>query len=76
MDNEESILDAAINKGYDLPYSCKGGMCCTCKAKLLEGNVQMDVHYGLDEEEIAAGYILTCQSHPLTEKVSISFDAV
>jgi len=70
-----NILDAALQQGADLPYACKGGMCCTCKAKLLEGEVSMDVHWGLEEEEVAKGYILTCQSHPKTEKVVVDFDA-
>ena len=69
-----TILDAALKQGADLPYACKGGMCCTCKAKLLEGEVMMDVHWGLEEEEVEKGYILTCQSHPKTEKVVVDFD--
>jgi ring-1,2-phenylacetyl-CoA epoxidase subunit PaaE len=72
--NNTSILDAALQEGADLPYACKGGVCCTCKAKLLEGEVQMDVHWGLEHEEIEQGYILTCQSHPVTEKVVVDFD--
>ena len=72
--SDDSILDAAAKKGADLPYSCKGGVCCTCKARLLEGEVTMDVHWGLEPEEVEEGYILTCQSHPVTEKVVIDFD--
>lgn len=72
--NSESILDAALQQGADLPYACKGGVCCTCKAKLVSGKVKMDVHYGLEPEEIAAGFILTCQSHPLTESVVVDYD--
>jgi ring-1,2-phenylacetyl-CoA epoxidase subunit PaaE len=70
----DCILDAALAQGADLPYACKGGVCCTCRAKLIEGKVHMDVNYALEEEEIAQGFILTCQSHPLTEKVVIDFD--
>lgn len=70
----ESILDAALQQGADLPYACKGGVCTTCKAKLAEGKVTMDVNWGLDPEEVAKGYILTCQSHPKTQKVFIDFD--
>ena len=70
-----TILDAALEQGADLPYACKGGMCCTCKARLTEGEVQMDVHWGLEEDEIAQGFILTCQSHPKTERVVVDFDA-
>lgn len=72
--NDDVILDAALKQGADLPYACKGGVCCTCKARLLEGEVVMDVHWGLEEEEIQQGYILTCQSHPATEKVVVDFD--
>ncbi|MFM2359929.1 MAG: phenylacetate-CoA oxygenase/reductase subunit PaaK [Bacteroidota bacterium] len=71
---DASILDGALKQGADLPYACKGGMCCTCKAKLLEGKVKMDVHWGLDADEIENGFILTCQAHPLTENVVVDFD--
>ncbi|ANE52067.1 1,2-phenylacetyl-CoA epoxidase subunit PaaE [Flavisolibacter tropicus] len=71
----QSILDAALKQGADLPYACKGGVCCTCKAKLVEGQVEMEVNWGLEQDEIDAGYILTCQSHPKTEKVVVDFDA-
>jgi len=70
----DAILDAALKNGADLPYACKGGVCCTCRAKLVEGEVDMDVNYGLEPEEIAQGFILTCQSHPRTEKVVVDFD--
>jgi ring-1,2-phenylacetyl-CoA epoxidase subunit PaaE len=74
LTSDTTILDAALKEGADLPYACKGGMCCTCKAKLLEGEVAMDVHWGLEEEEVEKGYILTCQSHPKTERVVVDFD--
>jgi ring-1,2-phenylacetyl-CoA epoxidase subunit PaaE len=74
LNSDTTILDAALKQGADLPYACKGGMCCTCKAKLLEGEVMMDVHWGLEEEEIEQGFILTCQAHPKTEKVVVDFD--
>jgi ring-1,2-phenylacetyl-CoA epoxidase subunit PaaE len=74
FNDEISILDAALKQGADLPYACKGGMCCTCKAKLLEGEVEMDVHWGLEQEEVEKGFILTCQSHPKTEIVAVDFD--
>ncbi len=70
----KSILDAALDVVADLPFACKGGVCCTCKAKLLEGKVEMDANWGLEAEEVEQGYILTCQSHPTTEKVLIDFD--
>jgi ring-1,2-phenylacetyl-CoA epoxidase subunit PaaE len=70
----EPILDAALKNGADLPYACKGGVCCTCRAKLLEGEVDMEVNYGLEPEEIEQGFILTCQSHPKTGRVVVDFD--
>jgi ring-1,2-phenylacetyl-CoA epoxidase subunit PaaE len=72
----EAIIDAAIRAGRSLPYSCKGGMCCTCRAKLIEGRVEMAVNYSLQPWETDAGYVLTCQSRPLTERVVIDYDQV
>ena len=74
LNSDTSILDAALQQGADLPFACKGGVCCTCKAKLLEGEVEMDVNWGLEHEEVEQGFILTCQSHPITEKVVVDFD--
>lgn len=74
LNSDITILDAALQQGADLPYACKGGMCCTCKAKLTEGEVEMDVHWGLEHEEIEKGFILTCQSHPKTGKVMVDYD--
>jgi ring-1,2-phenylacetyl-CoA epoxidase subunit PaaE len=74
LNSDTTLLDAAAAQGADVPYACKGGVCCTCKAKLLEGEVSMDVHWGLEPEEIEQGYILTCQAHPKTEKVVVDFD--
>lgn len=71
-----SILDAAIDAGVDAPFSCKGAVCCTCRAKVLEGEVKMDANFALTDDEVAQGFILTCQSHPLTEKVIVDFDAI
>ena len=68
------VLDAALERKLDLPFACKGGVCCTCKAKLREGEVRMDINYGLEPDEIEAGYILTCQSHPLTETLVVDYD--
>lgn len=73
--NGDSILDAALKQGADLPYACKGGVCCTCRAKVLEGEVEMEVNYSLEKDEIAKGFVLTCQSHPKTDRVVIDFDA-
>ena len=69
-----TLLDAAMRAGADLPFSCKGGVCSTCKAKVLEGEVDMEVNYGLEEDEVAAGYVLTCQAHPKTNRVVVTFD--
>lgn len=69
-----SILEAGYQAGADLPYACKGGVCCTCKAKILEGSAIMDVNYALEKDEVEAGYILTCQAHPTSEKLTVSFD--
>ena len=74
LSSNTTILDAALQQGADLPYACKGGVCCTCKARLLEGEVDMDVHWGLEQEEVEQGFILSCQSHPKTEKVVVDFD--
>jgi len=70
----ETILDAAFKAGGDLPFACKGGVCCTCKAKILEGTASMDINYGLEPDEIEAGYILTCQAHPTSKTLTVSFD--
>lgn len=70
----KTVLDGALAQGADLPYACKGGVCCTCKARLVEGEVQMEVNYGLEDDEIAMGYILTCQSHPRSEHLVVDFD--
>lgn len=72
--SNDSILDAASKKGADLPYACKGGVCCTCKAKLMEGEVDMAVNYALEQDEIERGYVLSCQARPKTDRVVLSFD--
>jgi ring-1,2-phenylacetyl-CoA epoxidase subunit PaaE len=69
-----SILDAALSAGADLPYACKAGVCCTCRARLVEGEVRMDANYTLEAAEVAAGFRLTCQSHPVTPRVTLDFD--
>jgi ring-1,2-phenylacetyl-CoA epoxidase subunit PaaE len=69
-----NVLDAAAAAGLEVPYSCKSGVCCTCRAKLLEGKVRMDRNFALEPHEVEAGFVLTCQAHPLTERVVISFD--
>jgi ring-1,2-phenylacetyl-CoA epoxidase subunit PaaE len=70
----DTILDAALKQGADLPYACKGGVCCTCRAKITAGAVDMEVNYALEQDELDKGFVLTCQSHPKTPRVSVNFD--
>ena len=69
-----SVLDAAAAEGLELPYACKGGVCSTCRAMLVEGEVDMDANFALEDYEIARGYILTCQSYPVSDKILVDFD--
>lgn len=71
---EQTVLDVALKNGLDLPYACRGGVCATCKCLLIEGEVDMDINYALEEDELEKGYILACQSHPRTEEVRVTFD--
>ncbi|HEV7601573.1 MAG TPA: 1,2-phenylacetyl-CoA epoxidase subunit PaaE [Bradyrhizobium sp.] len=73
---QESILDAALRAGMDLPFACKGGMCSTCRAKLVEGDARMEVNYSLEPWEINAGFILTCQARPVSDKVVVDYDHI
>jgi ring-1,2-phenylacetyl-CoA epoxidase subunit PaaE len=70
-----SILDAALGGRPDMPYACKGGMCCTCRAKVIEGRVEMDLNYTLAKEEVERGFVLACQAHPASDRVVLDFDA-
>lgn len=72
--NGESILDAALRNGADLPFACKGGVCATCRCKLESGEVEMDVNYSLEKDELDNGFILACQAHPRSEQVTVNFD--
>lgn len=72
----ESILDSAMEQGADVPFSCKGAVCCTCKAKVISGKARMDKNFSLTDEEVEEGYILTCQSHPTTEDIVVDFDEI
>ena len=76
MAEGEAILDAALRAGMDLPYACKGGMCSTCRARVVEGETRMDVNYSLEPWELKAGFVLTCQAHPVTDRVVVDYDAV
>jgi ring-1,2-phenylacetyl-CoA epoxidase subunit PaaE len=71
---EETLLDGAIRAGIDVRYSCKSGVCATCRAKLISGEVDMDANYALEDYEIARGFILTCQSYPVSSEIAIDFD--
>ena len=72
--DQPSILDAASAAGLEVPFSCTSGVCGTCRAKLLEGQVRMERNFALDKAEVAGGFVLTCQAHPTTERVVLSFD--
>jgi len=74
MGVDDRVLDVALDAGLDLPYSCKGGVCCTCRARVLEGQVEMEKNYTLEEAEMRRGFVLTCQSRPLTQKLVVSYD--
>lgn len=74
MHNHERVLDVALAAGLDLPYSCKGGVCCTCRAKVLDGQVHMEKNFTLEDWEVKKGFVLSCQARPLTEHISISYD--
>jgi ring-1,2-phenylacetyl-CoA epoxidase subunit PaaE len=72
--DKESILDAGLRAGIDMRYSCKGGVCSTCRCKVVDGNVEMDVNYALEDYEVARGFVLSCQAFPITDKVVVDFD--
>ncbi len=71
---DKAVLDVAMKGGLDLPYSCKGGVCSTCRALVVEGKVHMDIQYGLEPDEVDAGYVLTCQAHPRSERLILDYD--
>jgi ring-1,2-phenylacetyl-CoA epoxidase subunit PaaE len=72
--NRKTVLDAALDAGADVPFACKGAVCCTCRARVLEGTADMEMNYALEDEEVEEGYVLTCQALPTSEKVVISYD--
>jgi ring-1,2-phenylacetyl-CoA epoxidase subunit PaaE len=74
MHPHERVLDVALAAGLDLPYSCKGGVCCTCRARVLEGQVAMEKNFTLEDWEVQKGFVLSCQARPLSDSVSISYD--
>jgi ring-1,2-phenylacetyl-CoA epoxidase subunit PaaE len=74
LGDTDTVLDTALEQGLDLPYACKGGVCCTCRAKLIEGRVEMEKNYTLEPWEVNKGFVLTCQARCLTPRVVVSFD--
>ena len=76
MDSKTTILTASLKEGLDAPYSCQGGICSSCLAKVTEGKAVMDKNSVLSEEEVKQGLILTCQAHPTTQKITVDFDDV
>jgi len=72
----ETLIDAAVRAGLAVPWSCHGGMCCTCRARIVEGAVTMNQNYSLEKWEMAAGFVLTCQAHPTTDRVVVDYDAM
>jgi ring-1,2-phenylacetyl-CoA epoxidase subunit PaaE len=71
---KESLLEAGLRSGIELPYSCKGGVCSTCRCRVTEGEVDMDVNFALEDYEVARGFVLACQSYPVTDRVSVTYD--
>ena len=74
LKNKDSLVDAGLKAGLEMPFSCKGGVCSTCRAKVLEGEVDMDINFALEDYEVARGFVLCCQSFPVTDKLVIDFD--
>ena len=74
MQAQDKVLDVALAAGLDLPYACRGGVCCTCRARVLEGEVAMDKNFTLEQWEMDKGFVLTCQARPLTGRVLLSYD--
>ncbi len=74
-DADETVLEAVLRERNDAPFACRGGVCGTCRAKLLDGAVSMERNYALEDDEVHSGYVLTCQSHPTTPEVSLDYDA-
>lgn len=74
MNRDERVLDVALNAGLDLPWSCRGGVCCTCRAKVMEGSVVMEKNFTLEPWETDKGFVLSCQARPTTDRVVVSYD--
>ena len=74
MTPEQKVLDVALAAGLDVPYSCKGGVCCTCRAKVIKGSVAMDKNFTLENWETEQGFVLSCQARPTSEQLTMSYD--
>ncbi|XOV68951.1 MAG: 2Fe-2S iron-sulfur cluster-binding protein [Fluviicola sp.] len=74
LDSSKTLLEGALNEGIDAPYSCRGGVCSTCKAKITEGSASMKINYSLTDQEVEEGFVLTCQAHPTSEKLTFNYD--
>ena len=74
MGPDQHVLDVALAAGLDLPWSCRGGVCCTCRAKVMEGSVQMDKNFTLEPWETDKGFVLSCQARPTSERLVVSYD--
>jgi len=74
LTSQDKVLDVALAAGLDLPYACRGGVCCTCRARVLDGEVAMEKNFTLEPWEIEKGFVLTCQARPLTASVTVSYD--
>ena len=74
MTPEQKILDVGLAAGLDLPYSCRGGVCCTCRAKVMQGSVAMEKNFTLEGWETRQGFVLSCQSRPTSDAVTVSYD--
>ncbi len=70
----QSLLDAALANAIDAPFACKAGVCSTCRARVLEGEVEMATNHALEDYEVRQGYVLTCQGYPVTDRVVVSYD--
>ena len=74
MTTDQRVLEVALAAGLDVPYSCKGGVCCTCRAKVMQGSVLMDKNFTLEKWETEQGFVLSCQARPTSERVTLSYD--
>ena len=72
--NTDSLVDAGLKAGLEMPFSCKGGVCSTCRALVVEGEVDMDINFALEDYEVARGFVLCCQSYPVTDRLLMDFD--